>query len=203
MDGVFMKKYIKFATILLLCLVIIFCCSVIADRHELNNGIIRLHIVAQSDSVEDQAVKLQVRDAVMAYLEEDMPDIKDADVAKEYLQENLDAIKKVADEVLASNTKDYTAQISLQKEEFNIRHYDTFSLPGGVYESLRIRLGDGEGQNWWCVVFPNMCFPASGTGDVSAFWDTLNDTLERKDGYQFRFILLDWIGSLEKLFFTE
>ena len=89
---------------------------------------------------------------------------------------------------------------TLDKEVFDTRYYDTFTLPAGVYEALRITIGEGEGKNWWCVGFPTLCLPATSEGfeDVAAgagFPDTLTAALEGERGYRVRFILLDLLGK--------
>jgi stage II sporulation protein R len=96
--------------------------------------------------------------------------------------------------------------VEVKKGAFPRRSYDTFSLPAGVYESLRITLGEGEGENWWCVVFPSLCLPAAGRsfGDTAAgagFPDSLTGALEGRCGYEVRFFVLDCLCYLENLFF--
>lgn len=200
-----------------MCGMLVFCFLVAAsfwgsmllgDRKLLNEELIRLHVVANSDSDEDQAVKLQVRDAVMASLGSAMADVADVDQAKAYLRENLPKIQMVANEVLTQAGFDPDAVVTLCRETFDTRVYDTFTLPAGVYESLRIVIGEGEGRNWWCVVFPTLCIPAAGEGfeDVAAgagFPDTLSNTLTGEEGYEIRFFLLDALGRLENIFFLE
>lgn len=187
---------------MLVCLV--FAGSLILDRHRLRTELIRLHVVANSNSEADQALKLRVRDAVIESLQQSMEDLTDAEQAKAYLTENLPKIKAVTDRVLQEAGCQDTAQVSLMLEEFGTRVYDTFSLPAGVYESLRIVIGDGAGKNWWCVVFPSLCVPATcknfQDSAVSAgFSDTLAATLEGEEGYELRFFLLDLLGDLENL----
>ena len=206
MDGVFMKKCVKRVGFCLLLVSLVWCGTVLADREQLNEGLIRLHVVANSDSGEDQRIKLQVRDAVVESLRGAMADVADVEQAKAYLQENLPKIQKVANETLGSLGCTETAVVSLCREAFDTRYYDTFSLPAGVYEALRITIGEGAGKNWWCVVFPTFCIPATTEGfhDVAAgagFPDSLNSALTGEEGYEVRFFLLDAIGKLENRFF--
>ena len=180
----------------------------IADRQRLNGDMIRFHVVANSNSAEDQAVKLQVRDAVMESLRSAMADVADVEQAKAYLQENLPKIQATANEVLARAGFDTSTVVSLCRETFDTRVYDTFTLPAGVYESLRITIGEGEGKNWWCVVFPGLCIPAAEEdfADVAAgagFSEALSSTLTGEEGYEIRFFLLDALGRLENIFFQE
>lgn len=197
-----MKKLLKRTGICALLVCFVFVGSLIADRQRLREELIRLHVVANSDSDEDQAIKLQVRDAVIDNLQQSMRDVTDVDQAKAYLQENLPKIESLANQVLREAGCEDTARVSLMLEEFGTRVYDTFTLPSGVYESLRIIIGDGAGKNWWCVVFPSLCIPAASEDFQEAaagagFPDTLTNTLEGKDGYEIRFFLLDALGELE------
>jgi len=188
--------------------VFFWCGTLIADRQRLSEELIRLHVVANSDSQADQTVKLQVRDAVVESLQMAMTNVGDMEQAKAYLEENLPKIQAVADSVLAQAGFDTEAVVTLCREAFDTRFYDTFTLPAGVYESLRITIGEGEGKNWWCVVFPTLCIPATSEGfeDVAAgagFSDALNGALTGEEGCEVRFFLLDLLGRAENIFFLE
>ena len=179
--------------------------TVLADRQSLNENVIRLHVVAASDSEEDQQIKLQVRDALIETLQPGMDGLADADAAKEYLRSRLEDLKETANRILTEAGSEDQATVTLAKEAFSTRDYDTFSLPAGVYESLRVTIGQGEGKNWWCVVFPSLCLPATSEGfeDAAAgagFQDGLTNTLQQEDGYEIRFFFLDCLGWLENLF---
>ena len=96
------------------------------------------------------------------------------------------------------------AVVTFLKEKFPVREYDSFTLPSGVYESLRITIGDGEGRNWWCVVFPKLCVSAASVEDTAAgagFSEPLTDAITQKQGYRIRFLLLDILGKIENLFY--
>ncbi len=199
-----MRKGLKRVALCFTFAALIWCGSLIADRGTLNRELIRLHVVANSDSREDQALKLRVRDAVTESLRSSMEDIMDVEQAKVYIRENLSKIQQVANQVLWEAGEPGSAQVSFRQEEFDTRHYETFSLPAGVYESLRITIGDGEGKNWWCVVFPTLCIPATTDGfqDVAAgagFSQALTGALEGKEDYEIRFFLLDALGKLENI----
>ena len=195
----------------LLCLAIVassWCGSVLADRSILNEQIIRLHVVANSDADEDQQIKLQVRDAVIASVKADLENITDIQTAKEYLQTNLPKIEAAANEVLKNAGFSETAAASLCCEAFEKRVYDTFTLPAGVYEALRITIGEGEGQNWWCVVFPSLCIPAAGkdVSEVAAsagFTESLTAAIRTEECYKLRFFCLDMLGKMETIMFSE
>ena len=203
-----MKKILK--RILVCGLVSAVCWSAVllADRNQLNTGLIRFHVVANSDSQQDQAIKLQVRDAVLNSMASDLQNIANVDQAKEYLQANLPKIRLLVDQTLDHLGFVGESSVSLCKETFDVRHYDTFSLPSGVYDSLRIVIGDGVGRNWWCVSFPTLCMPATTTGfqdaAVSAgFSESLAQTLCHNQQYEIRFFFLNQIGKLENILFQE
>jgi stage II sporulation protein R len=181
---------------------------VISDRQRLGEELVRLHVVAASDEKWDQELKLRVRDAVSESLRSDLEKIRDAGEAKRYLQEKLPYIREVAQSTLRVFGCQDTVSVSLCREVFDRRVYDTFSLPAGVYDALRIVIGEGQGKNWWCVVFPGLCIPAAseGTAAVAAgagFPEGLNNTLIGQEGYELRFGILDAMGKLENLFFGE
>ena len=197
-----MRKLLKRIGICFLLVCLVWVGTLIADRQRLREELIRLHVVANSDSEADQSLKLRVRDAVGESLQQGMADVTDTEQAKAYLQENLPKIESLANQVLEDAGCTDTVQVSLMLEEFGTRVYDTFTLPAGIYESLRIVIGDGAGKNWWCVVFPSLCIPATSEGfeDTAAgagFPDALTGALEGEDGYEVRFFLLDALGSLE------
>ena len=195
-----MRKYLNRIGICLLVVLVVWMGMLIADRQKLRQELIRLHVVAASDSREDQAVKLQVRDAVVGAFQTELQNLQDMEQARAYLQENLPKIEGIANDVLTQAGFSDRATVSLCVEEFTTRVYDTFTLPAGLYESLRIVIGEGEGRNWWCVVFPSLCLPATTAGfeEVACgagFSDTLTDTLEGQ--HEIRFFFLDALGSLE------
>ena len=201
MDGVFfMKKLLKpvFICFLLVCLV--YTIALVGDRQKLRGELIRLHVVAASDSEEDQAIKLQVRDAVLESLQAGLENATDIEAAKAYIESQLPKLEAAANQVLAAAGCGDVATVSLQVEEFAARVYDTFSLPAGLYDSLRVTIGEGEGRNWWCVTFPTLCIPATTEGfeAVAAgagFSEELTGSLTGE--YEVRFYLLDLLGQLE------
>ncbi len=207
-DGVFMKKTVKIILLgVLICSVFGFV-NLIRDKQMLKNNLVRLHVVANSDTEFDQAVKIKVKDRITAYLWENMQNIDTIEQAKAYLQENLNQLEQFAYVVLAENNVSERVKISLKKEAFDKRVYDTFSLPSGVYQSLRIEIGEANGKNWWCVVFPTLCLPATGsefrdTAVSSGFDKDLTSTLAEDKGYEIRFFLLDCLGKIENFFSFE
>ena len=200
-----MKKLFKFVCFVLLLAVAFYLGTVMSDKAALAKNVIRLHVVADSDSVEDQAVKLQVRDALIEKLDGALEDFPDLETAKMWLEQQLPILEKTANDALKRAGSTCKAVVTLGKEAFPSREYDTFTLPAGVYESLRVTIGSGEGQNWWCVVFPNLCFSATTDGfedtAVSAgFSDRLTGTLSGQREYKVRFFIMDCFGWIENWF---
>ena len=205
MDGVFMKKLFKLTICLALILAILGFVDLWRDKQTLKEDILRLHVVGNSDSAQDQQVKLQVKDAIVAYLQPIMDTFPTKKEAMEYIQNNLHTLQELSNRVLESLGVKERAKVALQPICFDTRDYDTFSLPAGVYDALRVEIGEAEGKNWWCVVFPSLCLPATSadfrdTAVSSGFSQNLTDTLSG-NGYNLRFYLLDCIGKLENLFY--
>ena len=119
--------------------------------------VLRLHVVANSDTKADQDVKLLVRDAVMAYYQDRLLIMEGFGQAEAYMMTQLDTVKDVADCVLISNGMPYQSRVCLGTATFPEKSYDGLVFPAGQYHALNIVLGDGEGQNWWCVLFPPLC----------------------------------------------
>ena len=200
-----MKKILKRVAFCACFAALVWLWGLLADRETLNEELLRLHVVAESDSEADQNIKLRVRDAVLASISEDLAKIGDFSQAEAYIRENLPKLEQVANDTLKMLGVSDEAVVTLQKEVFDTRVYDTFTLPAGVYEALRITIGSGEGKNWWCVVFPTLCVPATSEGfeDVAAgagFPESLTKSLEGE--YEIRFYLLDLLGKLEGYLFT-
>ena len=195
-----MGKKLKCIEIVLFIVAFVWLGGLLADKQALREDILRLHVVAASDSEEDQAVKLQVRDAILGSLQEGLSDLTDVEKAKEYVLEMLPKLEEAANQVLSEAGFDEKATVTLTQEEFPVREYDSCTLPSGVYNALRVVIGEGEGHNWWCVVFPQLCISATAEefAEVSNFSDTMNDTLTGQ--YEIRFWLLDKLGQIENFF---
>lgn len=195
-----MRKFTKILIFLLCTFTLLSCFAAIRYKQVLGENVIRLHVVANSDETCDQTVKLQVRDAVIAYLNGALNDPASAVEAEAFLQDHLDVLSSVANQALEQAGSRDCAYVSFQKESFPIRKYDTFTLPSGVYRSLRITIGEGNGKNWWCVIFPGLCVPATSedftaTAVDAGFSPALAQTLTQE--YSVRFFFLDCLGSLE------
>lgn len=137
-----------------------------AVQSDLEGNLIRLHIIADSDSKADQAVKLKVRDAV---IKEMSGELGGNDIAKsrEAVIDNLGRIEETADRVLLENGFTYRAKAEYGKFDFPRKSYSSVTLPAGEYYGVRVTLGSGSGHNWWCVMYPPMCFTEDSRGKMS------------------------------------
>lgn len=135
---------------------------------EIYEDVLRLHVIAESDEAEDQALKLKVRNAVLAYVSTEVAECETFEEAYETVDEKREGILQAAEECLRENGADCAVQILLGEEKYPRRDYGTAVLPAGVYPSLRVVLGEGKGQNWWCVLFPTLCMGFASEENASA-----------------------------------
>lgn len=166
-------------------------------QHRLAEKTIRLHVVANSDSAEDQAQKLQVRDAVLEKVAQITETCSDAASAKREIALHIDEIREAAQKETA-----YDVQVRLGTEQFETRYYDTFTLPAGEYPALRVNLGKAQGHNWWCVVFPSLCTAATSdalerTAAVGGFDSEETELIEGgEEAYELRFKSFEWLQAI-------
>jgi stage II sporulation protein R len=186
---------------LLVALCVSLCCGVVAQSRQarLSEGIIRVHVIAQSDEAEEQAVKMQVRDAVTEYLAPIMERCQTPEQARQAVESSLDGIERAASA---------SAQGREVSVDFGLAHYDTrvsqqCTLPAGVYSSLRVTIGEGAGHNWWGVIFPQL------TGSTAAQYETAVQAIgednvslitENGGGVVVRFKLLEWLDAVRAWF---
>lgn len=185
-----------------LALLLALCASALAGvwaegtHQEIAGQMIRLHVLAVSDEETEQAVKLQVRDAVLDYLTPRLEGVTDRTGAEERLTRELPGIRSAAE----SAAQGRAVTVTLSEEYYPTRVYDGFALPAGEYTSLRVVLGEGNGHNWWCVVYPPLCVTvaqASQTAMATLDGDTAKIITE-SDGYAIQFKLLEIWGKLSE-----
>ena len=196
-----MKRHLRRIALVAFAVVCIYGWGIVTDSQALRENFLRLHVVGASDSKEDQDVKLLVRDAVLASLEDGLDDLTDPAAAYDYVARMLPKVKEAADRCLQEAGFSDTVAVSLTEEAFPTRDYDTFSLPAGVYQALRVVIGEGEGKNWWCVVFPQLCVGEDfvETASVAGLSPELTGTLEGE--YELRFWLLEKLGEMKNRIF--
>ncbi len=182
---------------LVLCLALTLC-GFYGECQGIRERVVRLHILANSDSPEDQALKLQVRDAVVAASAGWLDTATDAQQARAIVESRLPELERLAQATVRAAGKDYPVTAQLCESYFPTRQYDTVTLPAGSYEAVRFIIGEGKGHNWWCVVFPPMC--AGAAADRRQLSDVLDGEQQAlvSDGerYVVRFKLVEWVEQL-------
>lgn len=136
-----------------------------AGCEELKENILRLHIIANSDSEADQKLKLEVRDAILASGTQKLDSANDIDEAIVSAKEEIAHFQAVAEAVIKEKGFNYPVKVSVAKKYFSTREYDTFTLPAGEYEALCVEIGEAKGKNWWCVMYPAICISAAADLD--------------------------------------
>lgn len=143
---------------------------------------LRIHIRANSNDAIDQSVKYKVKEKIVEYMSPKLDNVSDKSQAMNILAAHLGDMKAVADKTLSDNGFDYTSNVKLCQEEFPVRTYGDLTLESGVYDALIIELGSGTGDNWWCVVFPPLCFVGEDSGDedfeYKSFFKDIYDKLK-------------------------
>lgn len=176
-----------------------------AAQNRLAGELVRLHVVAVSDSERDQAIKLKVRDAVLDYLAPKLEGLQSTQSALNVISGELDTLQFIAKTVTALEGESCSVSAELARESFPTRYYDTFSLPAGDYVSLRITLGDGGGKNWWCVVFPPLCVNSVETEDAFGELSEENEKLiKTEDGeYVLKFRIIEIFENIRRNLLTK
>lgn len=152
----------------LICAVVLSFARFEARLDELRGGVLRLHILANSDSEADQRLKLKVRDRILEVTSSGLQNADDLDEAISIVDADMEMIVAAAKETVNSEGFDYDVTAGIEESFFENRVYGDFTLPAGVYNSLTVRIGDAAGHNWWCVVFPGICLPAAEKGRLES-----------------------------------
>lgn len=169
--------------------------------NELRQGVLRLHIIANSDGDADQNLKLQVRDEILKNSTDIFKSCDTVDDAIVTASKNIEDINKIANKVITQNGFDYSASVSVGDSFFDTRVYDNFTLPAGTYKSLIVNLGEGKGKNWWCVVFPCVCIPtATGASLSDSVSQSAAQTAENASKYEIKFKSVEIYEQIKKLF---
>lgn len=166
--------------VLLSCALLLFACDDAPSQQEIAEQCIRIHIRANSNSETDQAVKLKVRDEVTEYLTSKLDGCKSKNEARNTLEREKTNLVKIANKTLYDNDFEYKASIAFKNEYFPDRKYDGYDFPEGNYDALIIYLGEGVGDNWWCVAFPPLCFvPESEGGEKIVYKSWVKEWLDK------------------------
>ena len=174
-----MKKFcIVFAVLLILLLTAAATATAATAAKGGQTQYLRMHVRANSDAAEDQAVKYEVKDAIVDALMPIAASCENKQDAMRAIEAALPQVEAVADEVLAAHGFAYTARAQLRREEFPTRVYESVTLEAGVYDALIVELGEGAGANWWCVVYPPLCFSGEATGGNIRYRSRLLEIIE-------------------------
>ncbi len=181
----------------------LFCSWLGGYRECLSGKLLRLHVVANSDSDADQALKLEVRDAVLDCAAGYLENVSDVRAAEQVLGAHLAELAGAGQAVVREKGYDYAVRASLGTSHFPTKTYDGFALPAGDYRALRVTIGAGEGRNWWCVVFPALCVSAASEWQDTAVSGGLSDEDvrlmgEEDEGYVLRFKCLELWDKLSR-----
>jgi len=179
-----------------------------ATQQELASHVVRFHVLAESDSKEDQRLKLLVKTAILEYLEEPLARASSAEEALEILNTHTNDIVQVASNVLKEQGSSLSVTAKTEEVYFPEKTYGDLTFPEGYYTAYRILLGEGKGQNWWCVLYPPLCFidvthcivPEESKEEIKSFLNEEEYALISSDGentLEVRFRLLDWLASLK------
>ncbi len=168
---------------------------------DLRENVLRLHIVANSDSPDDQEIKLKVRDEILNESHKFFKNCDNIEDAVVSVSGACSQIEEIANKVLEQNGFDYIAKAEIGDCYFETREYDDFTLPAGEYNSLMITLGKADGKNWWCVIFPQVCIPAATS---TSLYDTTDENSAQiaygKSKYQMRFKAVEIYENIKNLF---
>ena len=166
---------------------------------ELRHNVFRLHILANSDTSQDQSLKLKVRDAVLEVSQECFENCADSNQAIECALENITDFKEAALNVIKENGYDYDVQIDISPSYFENRRYENFMLPAGEYMALNIKIGEAKGKNWWCVMFPAVCIGAAKGIDQGVEKKSA-ELANNPENYVFRFKTVEIYEDIKKYF---
>ena len=174
------KGYIKIITALLITVLISGLMQLNSYSESMNKGLaanlIRLHVIANSDSPEDQSLKRDVRDAILAYVQDEFKYSDNIEKSREIIKNNLTEITDIAKKVITEKGRSYGVRTILGKYPFPTKVYGDIALPAGEYQALRVVIGEGRGANWWCVLFPPLCFVDVTHGTVP---DSVKEDLKK------------------------
>lgn len=130
-------------------------------QQDIADKILRFHVIANSDKDSDQQLKLQIRDSIGEYLHGELKDADDLEECISIVNQDMDKINQRAQEVIAKEGYDYPVQSAVSWVDFPVKTYGEYTFPAGSYQALQVVIGNGQGRNWWCVMYPNMCFSNS------------------------------------------
>ena len=173
---------------------------------DISDSVFRLHVLANSDSEEDQNLKYKVRDTLIAYLEDIAKDTSSKEEVMQLVTNHLQDFETIAKQTITENGYSYDVTVEVGNFDFPTKNYGDISLPAGYYDALRVKIGEAKGQNWWCVMFPPLCFVNVTSGIVpEESKETMKENLNEEEyalisnqdssTVQFKFKLIEWLQN--------
>lgn len=204
--GFFMNKTLKIFVPLFLVFVFMFSyiAPFIETSENISDQVFRLHILANSDSAEDQQLKLKVRDEILKKGETVFASSNSLEETIELCKNNIALFQQTAEQCLKNNGSDYEVKVYVDKEYFNTREYDEITLPSGIYNTLKIEIGQGKGHNWWCVMFPAICLSSVTDDELNKYLSEDEQKLVNSDSkYEVRFKIVEIYEKVKSKIISE
>lgn len=204
--GFFMNKTLKIFVPLFLVFVFMFSyiAPFIETSENISDQVFRLHILANSDSAEDQQLKLKVRDEILKKGGKVFASSNSLEETIELCKNNIALFQQTAEQCLQDNGSDYDVKVYVDKEYFNTREYDEITLPSGIYNALKIEIGQGKGHNWWCVMFPAICLSSVTDDELNKYLSEDEQKLVNSDSkYEVRFKIVEIYEKVKSKIISE
>lgn len=204
--GFFMNKTLKIFVPLFLVFVFVFSyiAPFIETSENISDQVFRLHILANSDSAEDQQLKLKVRDEILKKGETVFASSNSLEETIELCKDNIALFQQTAEQCLKDNGSDYEVKVYVDKGYFNTREYDEITLPSGIYNALKIEIGQGKGHNWWCVMFPAICLSSVTDDELNKYLSEDEQKLVNSDSkYEVRFKIVEIYEKVKSKIISE
>lgn len=196
-----MKLFIKSLCVALIITVLMSVLPFEASCQEIRDDVFRLHILANSDSNEDQSLKLKVRDEVLKYTENLYKNSTSKADAETLTFDNLQTIANVAKQVIVNNGYDYQVTCQISDVYFNTRTYENVTMPSGTYKALQIKIGKAQGKNWWCVMYPSLCVGAcTNYNELREKLDNREYNLLVNEKTEYKFKIVEYYEKIVSLF---
>lgn len=172
------------------------------ECRSISDEVLRIHILADSDSEADQNLKLKVRDEILEYTEDLYSSVTSKEEAVKITEKHINNIIKKAEDTLRQNGSNKKVSAEILDMNFSTRYYEDITMPSGTYTALRVTIGSGKGKNWWCVMYPSLCLYSAS--DAKSLEDELSDkqyeVITHKPEYEFKFKFLEYFNALCEFF---
>ena len=195
-----MKKYIHLLVLALILAGMALTIPFFDSCEELYSDVMRIHILANSDSAADQSLKLAVRDRVLEACSRYYDGCSGKDEALDITRSHIGEIEAVAEREIRRRGFDYPVCARIVTDDFDTRYYGSFTMPAGRYDALRLTIGDGAGKNWWCVMYPSLCVGAASADDMKEELDRGEYRVVTSDKFDFRFRLVEYFEDVRGWF---